>query len=973
GFARPPTCSSAASLALPQANSGLHLAGDVAEHIVPGPLHSLGVALAQPLLQGEVDGRPQALAAGFLVSAHHDVLRPHIEGVMRLAQRQQHGVQHQRVVQAVHGGSQGLHHRDAVALDFVAVEFACPISRVLRRGRRRRNLGIGQVVANLIVEIGVRGGHSGGRVPVRARPGEHAAHGSAAAREQLADFTSSPGHSTSQRVNWHVKHQLLANGGGGHSPDSAHISISVLAGHGSVGGRSQRGCSGIAVVTGFLVSGSSGFSRRPSGMRLHQMKLATVGSRAAKLDGARGGWSQARRSILAEPHRLKRRLHRGRAVQEAAFAVRRVLLHRAGGHHAAGPAGGLLDQQSRALLQPNDAPSGVVRPASPVTVHSAFATADKPFRQLSPPVGAPTNSVSLGFRRICITCTIRRSCRCCWSFSRPTDAVTPLDRAQPPLLLLAEAAVCELGDPISEPAGGGGHRYSGGCDCWNPAVADVSWRQKTGTAGGAVAFTGSGADAAAVTNRSAVCGSGDVTSRGQRAAVEAASMAAACLRLIVGPTCSKTSQQCSGSRSSSGGCLPPVPTNSHWLHARLQREALRPRPDFAQAKRPSTLRCHCNAAVAGIPASPLLAGVRLLLLLDDLMLTARSLSWKSAHHIGWWGQQRLHRRWRQHQQEPLRLFHLTAELLLQDWLLLLLLQLVLQRTGQGLDWRFRALVATTSLDGCEASDAADSANEWRQSGGGYRLLQQACLSTSCDNVDESGSSSVGAAIDVGDRRAAFMEWRLLCASRRSTLRRKRPTTSSSDSQSCLSKAFSVTGPRQGKSSSHLQVTSLWLASQALMAWLVAAKIKILRDYQAKLSNAVSPPPPGSDIANTLKNFSQTLLGFLKDCPALDPESLGGRSKEFSRLHNTFPNLCYSELYYAVIYLLDVMHNVQSGQAAAYEAILTILAQLIPFLEVEILETMPYTVACMLPFLPQQLCRTLVDCLTNVMFPLILRE
>ncbi|PAA65454.1 hypothetical protein BOX15_Mlig011963g1 [Macrostomum lignano] len=152
----------------------------------------------------------------------------------------------------------------------------------------------------------------------------------------------------------------------------------------------------------------------------------------------------------------------------------------------------------------------------------------------------------------------------------------------------------------------------------------------------------------------------------------------------------------------------------------------------------------------------------------------------------------------------------------------------------------------------------------------------------------------------------------------------------------------------------------------------AAKIKILRDYQAKLSNAVSPPPPGSDIANTLKNFSQTLLGFLKDCPALDPESLGGRSKEFSRLHNTFPNLCYSELYYAVIYLLDVMHNVQSGQAAAYEAILTILAQLIPFLEVEILETMPYTVACMLPFLPQQLCRTLVDCLTNVMFPLILR-
>lgn len=41
---------------------------------------------------------------------------------------------------------------------------------------------------------------------------------------------------------------------------------------------------------------------------------------------------------------------------------------------------------------------------------------------------------------------------------------------------------------------------------------------------------------------------------------------------------------------------------------------------------------------------------------------------------------------------------------------------------------------------------------------------------------------------------------------------------------------------------------------------VTAKIRNLTDYHLRLLHGVVPPPSGTDIANTLKYFSQTLLG-----------------------------------------------------------------------------------------------------------------
>ena len=41
---------------------------------------------------------------------------------------------------------------------------------------------------------------------------------------------------------------------------------------------------------------------------------------------------------------------------------------------------------------------------------------------------------------------------------------------------------------------------------------------------------------------------------------------------------------------------------------------------------------------------------------------------------------------------------------------------------------------------------------------------------------------------------------------------------------------------------------------------VAAKVRNLHDYQLRLLNNSVSPPSGHDVANTLKYFSQTLLG-----------------------------------------------------------------------------------------------------------------
>jgi len=61
--------------------------------------------------------------------------------------------------------------------------------------------------------------------------------------------------------------------------------------------------------------------------------------------------------------------------------------------------------------------------------------------------------------------------------------------------------------------------------------------------------------------------------------------------------------------------------------------------------------------------------------------------------------------------------------------------------------------------------------------------------------------------------------------------------------------------------------SRWLADSSLNTqhdndFSVTAKIRNLKDYHSRTINGVLPVASGADIANTLKYFSQTLLGYV---------------------------------------------------------------------------------------------------------------
>ncbi|XP_035584178.1 protein unc-79 homolog isoform X2 [Zalophus californianus] len=48
---------------------------------------------------------------------------------------------------------------------------------------------------------------------------------------------------------------------------------------------------------------------------------------------------------------------------------------------------------------------------------------------------------------------------------------------------------------------------------------------------------------------------------------------------------------------------------------------------------------------------------------------------------------------------------------------------------------------------------------------------------------------------------------------------------------------------------------------------VASKIRYLQEYHNRVLHNIYPVPSGTDIANTLKYFSQTLLSVLRDAPS----------------------------------------------------------------------------------------------------------
>lgn len=149
-----------------------------------------------------------------------------------------------------------------------------------------------------------------------------------------------------------------------------------------------------------------------------------------------------------------------------------------------------------------------------------------------------------------------------------------------------------------------------------------------------------------------------------------------------------------------------------------------------------------------------------------------------------------------------------------------------------------------------------------------------------------------------------------------------------------------------------------------------AKIRTLQDYHSRIRNNVLPEPSGMDIANTLKYFSQTLLSVLKDVPDIPSESYGPRQRDSVRL-SIFPNLNYSGLYEAVLDIIDIVPQLLIKQHDLGEAISNVLGCLVPFLEHDLLDALPYTVASTLAIFPPSLHKDTIDLLCSSLLPMTL--
>ncbi|KAF6029856.1 UNC79 [Bugula neritina] len=129
----------------------------------------------------------------------------------------------------------------------------------------------------------------------------------------------------------------------------------------------------------------------------------------------------------------------------------------------------------------------------------------------------------------------------------------------------------------------------------------------------------------------------------------------------------------------------------------------------------------------------------------------------------------------------------------------------------------------------------------------------------------------------------------------------------------------------------------------------SSKIKILGGHVVQLTSPNHCPPVGTDVTNTLKYFTNTLINILKEAPGIDGERFYGAKYAKSSLRITlFPTLSYSNLYRVVCDLLPVVHLVTTNQQALMETLLHLISCLTPFLTWEELMEFPYHVALMIP-------------------------
>uniref|UniRef100_A0A8C8HTJ0 Unc-79 homolog, NALCN channel complex subunit n=1 Tax=Oncorhynchus tshawytscha TaxID=74940 RepID=A0A8C8HTJ0_ONCTS len=147
---------------------------------------------------------------------------------------------------------------------------------------------------------------------------------------------------------------------------------------------------------------------------------------------------------------------------------------------------------------------------------------------------------------------------------------------------------------------------------------------------------------------------------------------------------------------------------------------------------------------------------------------------------------------------------------------------------------------------------------------------------------------------------------------------------------------------------------------------IASKIRYLQEYHNRVQHNIYPVPSGTDIANTLKYFSQTLLSVLRDAP---PDRGGQGQQSRDAQLSEYPSLDYQGLYATLVTLLDLVPLLQHGQHDLGQSIFYTTTCLLPFLSDDILSTLPYTMISTLATFPPFLHKDIIEYLSTSFLPM----
>ena len=149
-----------------------------------------------------------------------------------------------------------------------------------------------------------------------------------------------------------------------------------------------------------------------------------------------------------------------------------------------------------------------------------------------------------------------------------------------------------------------------------------------------------------------------------------------------------------------------------------------------------------------------------------------------------------------------------------------------------------------------------------------------------------------------------------------------------------------------------------------------AKIRSLHEYHHRLVVGTQPQPSGLDIAKTLDSLNQELFKLLKGTSSIPISTLCSKNKDAVRLAN-FPSLDYTGILNAVVQLLDALHLVSTSQVPLGQSILHTLCWLVPFVEHELMDTLPYLAASCMATLPSACHKDIVAMLCYNLLPFTL--